>query len=361
MNVWWVRGKQSVRPDRPDVWFCLGVRGSGKSSLLEHIAEGYLSEGNVVLDLFGSRDGESLSWLRSPHAKDKRILLLRGENVDVDTSFDVKLVEKLTLKDVENYDLIISASPCYLNMDQEFYNAAKLTDLLYKRLSYKRLVYLLSREASNFFYSRLKITQNQVFAKAQMVYMLKEARHCGVALGLDSVRFMAIDIDIRSLADFTFFKSVGIGGLAKDLRWLYSFYDPSFLRNMKPQYFAVISRTGAIGIGDFPYPEWHKRERENILAAVGVKVEYGEPLEEAQYKGTFMTVSDKEHSEIIRLCVEEGMGMKDIAAKLGRSSRTPHEHIQHKHNASVERSGFCAACKRVGSPYFNKKAFRGKV
>jgi len=291
--------------------------------LLEHIAEGYLSEGHVVLDLFGSRDGEALGWLRSPHTKDKRILLLRGENVDVETSFDVKLAEKLSLHDVESYDIIISASPLYLNMDQEFYNAAKLTDLLYKRLSYRRLVYLLSREAANFYYSRLKVCENQVFAKSQMVYLLREARHCGVALGLDSVRFFAIDIDVRSLADFTILKSQGVQGLTRDLQWLYSFYNPNVLRNMQPQYFAIIGRTGALGVGEFSYPEWHKRERENILTAVGIKVEYGEPLEEAKYKGTFKTVSDKEHCEIIRLYCEENMGMKD--------------------------------------PYFNKKALRGKV
>lgn len=361
MKVLWMRGSQSIRPNRPHVWFCLGVRGSGKSSLLEHVAEGYLAENHVVLDLFGSRDGEALGWLRSPHAKDKRILLLRGDNVDVEASFDTKLVEKLTLKDVESYDIIISASPLYLNMDQEFYNAAKLTDLLYKRLSYKRLVYLLSREAANFYYSRLKVCENQVFAKSQMVYLLREARHCGVALGLDSVRFFAIDIDIRSLADFTILKSQGVQGLASDLEWLYSYYSPARVRHMPPQYFLIIGRTGALGLGEFPYPEWHKRERENILASVGVKVEYGEQLEEAQYKGTYLTVSDKEHVEIIRLYCEENMGMKDIAAKLGRSSRTPHEHIQRKHNASVERSGFCAPCKRVGSIYFNKKAFRGKL
>jgi hypothetical protein len=109
----------------------------------------YMKEDAVVFDMFASRDGENLAWLRSPYVKDKRILLLKGENVDVQSSFPCKTVESLTLNDVENFDIIISASPLHLNPDQEFYNAARLTDLLYKRLHYKRLVYLIVREAAN--------------------------------------------------------------------------------------------------------------------------------------------------------------------------------------------------------------------
>lgn len=198
MRLLWVRGNDSIRSNRPHTWFSLGLRGTGKSSLLEHIAEHYLGEGQVVFDLFGSRDGESLAWLGSPYAKDKHILLLllRGENVDVQASFPVKSVESVSLSDFENYDIIINSSPLYLNVDQEFLYAAKLTDLLYKRLHYKRFVYLIVREAANFYYSRLKVSDNQIFAKSQMIYPLREARHVGLSLGLDSIRWYAIDIDI---------------------------------------------------------------------------------------------------------------------------------------------------------------------
>jgi len=92
---------------------------------------------------------------------------------------------------------------------------------------------------------------------------------------------------------------------------------------------------------------------------VGLKIEYGEMVEPAKLMGTFKTVSDKEHSEIIGLYIE-GLGMGGIAKKLGRSSRTPLEHI-HKHNDAVSRSGFCAFCKRIGSPNFNVKAARDMV
>ncbi len=143
-------------------------------------------------------------------------------------------------------------------------------------------------------------------------------------------------------------RAQGVQGLARDLGWLYSYFNPSTIRNMKPQYFLVITRKGALGLGEFPFHDWHKREKENILKAVGVNAEYGEPVETGEYRGTFKTVGDREHAEIIRLYVEEVSSIDKIAERLGRSSRTPHEHIK-QHNKDFERSGFCPACRRVRS------------
>jgi hypothetical protein len=357
LKVLWVRGSEKISFSRPSTFFSLGLRGTGKSSLLEHIAELYLHEDHVVFHLFGSRDGEGLAWLRSPYAEKQKILLIRGENVDVDCSFPVKSVENVSLRDFEDNDIVVSSSPLYINVDQEFLAAAKLTDLLYKRLHYKRLVFLICREAANFYYSRLKVSDNQIFAKSQMIYLIREARHMGLALGLDSIRYYAIDIDIRNLADYLILKSQGVQGLASDLQWLYSYFNPSTVRNMPPQYFVMISKTGALGLGEFPYPEWHKKEKENILSNVGIKVEYGEPTFEGEYKGTFRTVGDKEHAEIVRLYLEEGLGFNKIAEMSGRSSRTPLTQIR-KHNSAVERSGFCPACRRFRSEYESRIALK---
>ena len=138
--------------------------------------------------------------------------------------------------------------------------------------------------------------------------------------------------------------------MAGDLQWLYSYFNPATVGNMPPQYFIITSKTGALGLGEFPYPEWHKKEKENILSNVGIKVEYGEPLYEGDYKGTFRTVGDKEHAEIIRLYIEERLGINKIAEALGRSSRTPLVQIQ-KHNKAVERSGFCPKYRRLRRRY----------
>ncbi len=357
MQLKWLRGKDNIDFSKPNVYFSLGIRGSGKSSMLEHIAEENLNVGNGIFDLFGSRDGEALAWLRSPWAKDKKILLLHGENVDVKSSFPVKLVDQVNLEDFEKNDIVISASPFYLNVDQEFSYAAKLTDLLYKRMHYKRLVYLLAREAANFYYSRLKVSDNQIYAKSMMVYLIREARHMGIALGLDSIRFYAIDIDIRHLADYVLLKSQGVQGLSRDLKWLYSYINPALIRNMKQNRFVVISRNGAIGYGIFPFPEWHKKEKEDILMEVGCKVEYGEMLEMGKMKGTFKTVGDLEHCNFIRLYIEENMSMEKIHKAVTRSAKTIHDHIIF-HNNAVSRTGFCPACKRANGKYFDRRAER---
>lgn len=360
MKLKWIRSHERFNFTRPSTYFVLGVRGSGKSSFLEHIGTKFIEHNAVILDLFGSRDGEGLSWLRSPHIDDKKVLLLSGDGVDVDSCYDTKNVEKVKLQDFENYDFLISASPLYLNIGQEFYSAAQLTDKLYKRISYKRLVYMICREAANLYYSRLKVDDNQVFAKSQMIYMIREARHIGLALGLDSVRFFSIDIDVRTLSDYMILKAQGLQGLTRDLKWLYSYVDPHLVRRLKAEQFLLLSRKGAIGYGTFPEVEWHKREKENILHQLGITVTYGEPLKESILKGTFKTVGDKEHAEMIRLYVEEELSMNRISEKLKRSPRTPHTHIK-AHNQSVNRSGFCSACKRVGSQYYSVLAERKTI
>ena len=70
--------------------------------------------------------------------------------------------------------------------------------------------------------------------------------------------------------------------------------------------------------------------------------------------GTFRTVGDEEHAEIIRLYIEEGLSLEKIAEKFNRSSRTPLLHIR-KHDHSVERNGFCPVCRRIGSLWETEK------
>jgi hypothetical protein len=48
--------------------------------------------------------------------------------------------------------------------------------------------------------------------------MIREARHMGLVLGFDSIRYYAIDIDIRNLADYLILKAQGVQGLARDLQ-----------------------------------------------------------------------------------------------------------------------------------------------
>lgn len=353
MRVMWIRGRESIRFNRPHTWFCLGVRGSGKSTFLEDLGRHYLNKDHKILDLFGSRDGEGLAWLRSPYAKDRKILLIHGDNVDVKASFKTKNISKFRLGDLDRYDIIISSSPLYSSPNDEFLHVNHIINLLYRRLSWKRLVYIICREAANLYYSRLRVSANQLAAKAESTYLIREARHMGLALGLDTLKYTSVDIDVRSVLDFLILKAQGVLGFPDDLEWLYSFYEPSVVRNMAPQHFIIVSRGGALGLGEFPKIEWHKQERENILRSVGVKVEYGEEIEYGESKGAFTTVGDEEHARIIEAYCNK-TGMHKIAKALNRSTATVHGQIS-SHDEAIERNGFCARCKRMKTEYRTRK------
>ena len=99
-----------------------------------------------------------------------------------------------------------------------------------------------------------------------------------MALGLDSIRYYSIDVDVRNLSNFTILKSRGMTELTSDLTWLYSIFEPSMIRNTHPQFFIILSKEGSVGLGEFKEIPWHKQEHENILKATGASVEYGEVI-----------------------------------------------------------------------------------
>ena len=328
--------------NRPSSFMVHGVRGTGKSSLLETIGEEYLQRGCHVLDLFGSRDGESLAWLRSPWADEKKILLLHGDNTDLACSWNTQPVSKYSLDDIERYDLVISSSPLYSDIDTEYTQINNVLDLCYKRFEFKKPSYIIIREASNLLYSRMKISPDQGMAKAQMVYFLREARHTGWALGVDTLKFTSLDIDIRVVLDYIFIKAPGINGLPEDLRFLYSTYDPLKLQRMPPEHFIVLTRLGSHGLGRFTFPEWHKREGENMLKTLGIEVEHGEPLEPSKpdYK-----VGDLQHVTICKQRLD-GMSYPKLGEAHKISPNTACNHIKY-HNRDIARLGSCSRCSRA--------------
>ena len=179
----------------------------------------------------------------------------------------------------------------------------------------------------------------------------------GVSMGLDTLKYTSIDIDIRAVTDYLIFKSQGILGFPRDLNWIYGFIEPRITRRMKPGNFIILSREGPLGVGVFPELPWHKQEKEHILNAVGVKVEFGDQLQYSEDKGSFKTVGDFEHSNIVKTYIEEKVGMVTLAKTLGRSSRTISVQI-HKHNDAVEAKGYCPICRRVQNPYSENPAKR---
>jgi hypothetical protein len=182
--------------------------------------------------------------------------------------------------------------------------------------------------------------------------------HVGVSLALDSLRLHGIDIDLRTHTDFLFIKSQGIDGLPDNLSFLYyNYFNPSWIRNMKPWEFALVCRKGRIGVGHFPYHGWHKIEKEDIVSKVGLKIEYGKELKKGTDRGEYRTIGDPEHLEIMKLYAK-GLSYNKLSEQLNRSTKSLSDHI-HKHNSAVKRSGFCPICRRAGGEFSGQVVKRG--
>lgn len=356
------RGYEPLTFDSPLVYYVVGVRGSAKSSLLETIGEYYLDGENCVLDLFSARDSENLAWLRSPWAEHKKILLLHGENVDVVAPFKTLKAKFLTLHDFDVYDLVISSPLLYAVPNDEFEAVNHIINILYRRPpSWKKIIYCLVREAANLFYSRLKISPSQLTAKSEVSYLTREMRHQGISLALDTQQNTAVDYQIRTQADFSFIKRMGVIGISKDdpLFFLYKYFDPSYIRRMPRGEFILVGKGGSLALGTFEPLPWHKKPRENILAKTDVHVEYGESTEPIQ-GSTENVIGDEEHARIITLSVKDGLSMEKVGKQLKRSKATVFKHI-HEHDEAIVRSGFCPRCQRAKSIYFIQKAMKGTV
>lgn len=276
----WIKGEgRKLDFTKQVVDFILGKIDSGKSSLLEVLGSKYLLSGAKVIDLFGAHDGEGLAWLRSKHVKEdgKRIVLFHDRGTTVDAPCETMDVSKFKLADLSKADIFISASPLYAELDNEFKAVNHIIDELWKRHWWTEPIFMIVREAGNLLYSRLKISPNEKEAKAWYIYMMRESRHAGLSLGLDSLRPLSIDIDIRSLTNYLFLKNLGTRSLPDDMEWIYKTIAPEAMRRLKQNEFVIVDDGGAIGIGVSDCPDFHKLERENILQEVGVTVKYNTP------------------------------------------------------------------------------------
>jgi len=327
----------------------IGVRGSGKSTLLENIGIKYLKKGVGILDLYGARDGESLAWLRSPEVKndDKKVLLLHGSNSSVASCYDSKPAINFKLSDLNNYDIIISSGPLYSSLDQELSEVNTVVDQCFTRHAYKRIFYVIAREAANIAYSRLKVVSGSNIKSVLLVF-IREMRHSGFALGIDTQKVTSIDLDIRTSLDYLLLKSLGYLGLPDELRWMYSIYNPYKLQNMPHDHFVAVTKQGGTGVGNFPYHDWHKVPGEDILKETGIEVEHGEiplPTIKGGRKG------DLTHKRIIEL-YKSGLSYNAIEAAFNGevTHGTVGNHIK-RHNKDVKEIGVCPKCRRSESEY----------
>lgn len=326
---------------KPLTYSVLGGKNEGKSALVETVACRYPK----IIDLFGSRDGEGLAWLRGPF-KGEKILLLKSPSIDVECPIaDVKNVTDVTLKDFEQYRVIISCSFFYINIHQEWYYIGKLIEKFWQRHYWREPWCIVVREASNLLASRQTLGDTQRQAIDQFTYFAREIRHSGFALCLDTLRWKGIEINIRGLSDYLFLKAVGIQGVPPELKFVFRTF-PRFVDylTMKVSHFVAISRQGSIGAGKFDLPYWHKRERENFRSVFNIRTKQGKtPFIPEIQQGK---VGDPEHIGIIRAYLETGIGQVKLGEKIGRSSRTINKHINY-HNRMIHTIGVCDKCERM--------------
>lgn len=330
----------------------VGEKDTGKSALNENFATRYAekTKGAKILDLWGSRDNEGLAWCRSPY-KDS-VLLIVGDSTDLACSWDYKHVSEVKLSDIAKYKVVVSVAAFYSSLKEEHYAIKTIMDSLWRRTHWSDVWYLLIRETANLIYSRLTVGEDQTRAKAYVIYVLREARHMGYAVGADAIRYMSVDIDLRYLADYTCIKQMGQHGLPRSLKWLYAYTNPYYIMRMPTPEFLLLSRKGSIQKCWFEYPQWHKEEKEDLLKIFDIQREHGEEIDYGD-KG-YKKVSDFEHEKIITLRLDQSEGKRmsyqAIADKLNRSARTPFSQI-HSHNEDIKSLGFCQRCRRVKSHF----------
>jgi hypothetical protein len=294
-----------------------------------------------------SRDNEGLAWCRSPFKNS--VLFITGDNVDVKSQWDTKSVSEVKLSDFEKYRVVLSCSAFHSGVEAEFHAMNQIVLTLYRRTHWEHLWFLMVREASNFIYSRLKISPNQTIAKADFLYLLREARHMGYPTGVDTLRWTGMDADARGIADYLFIKQVGVIGLPKELHFLYSYINPPSFMGMKPRIFGLISNRGPLALAHFEYPWWHKEEKEDMLKLLDIKIDAGDVPDYGDQARN--TVSDFEHIRLVGLYLEK-KSMQKVAKILSRSPATINKHIS-EHDAEVAKAGCCSQCKRVRGMHQN--------
>lgn len=339
---------------KPTAWAITGGVGTGKSSCGEVVSIHYPK----VIDVYGSHDNEGLAWCRKSSPVHDSVLFLKGDSVKIDCNCaDVKSVSEIkSYRDLEPYRVVLSCTCFYSDTSEEWANMDRLMKRLWYRYAYTEPWCFLIREASSLLPSRVTLGERQVDAKNQFIYVFREMRHCGYAVVLDTLRWPAVDIEVRNLADYTIFKAQGISGFPDELDFMYRWFSPQSIRRMDPDVFAIISRFGPVGRGYFDFPIWHKKEKENLLSELDILIDY----KEMPHQGDMKTnqVGDYEHVRIIKLRLEsppENQAMEKIAKVISRSSRTVLQHIR-SHNAMISAIGRCDRCERVNATCVTQNA-----
>ncbi len=324
---------------RPKTYFIIGARNSGKSTFLEYIATKFFERGSPVIDLFGSSDNEGLAWGRSPYKDD--VVLIHGDRVKVVAPFETVKLRDVTLDLFEEHKVFVSAMGLYESEGESHLASGRILDVLFQRQSWEKPIFVMVREAGNLFYSRLKKTKDQTIAKAEAAYLIREARHHGIALGIDTQRYTSVDIQIRDLSDYLVIKAIGRMKLPSELNFLFGLFPPRTITRMHQKYFIAMD-DASIVFGSFPYVKWHKTEGEDIMEKLGIQVFRPQPT------GPIVSEAEMNHRDVID-CYFENQGLlsfRQIARTLNIPKSTVAKYIK-VHNEYLEELGYCPICEKA--------------
>jgi hypothetical protein len=149
---------------------------------------------------------------------------------------------------------------------------------------------------------------------------------------------------------------LGSAGLPDDLHWLYRYFMPYSLMQMKPRTFGLLTGRGSVGHGVFDYCSWHKTEHENILKIAGIEIkdcDRAAPDERTYNLGAF------EHAEMIKTYIET-KSMNKTATATARSFKTVRNHLL-EHNMGINQLGECQKCFNSKGEFSKQKVEIGKV
>ena len=335
-----VRWRMDWEWGRPRRYLFIGLAESGKSNLNEHFASFHPR----IIDIFSSRDNESLCWLRKTSPFDD-ILLFGGDNSTVESSWPYKKTSDLNISDLTSHEAVITCDAFYSSQQVKFESIQRAADLLYQRKSWRQgdIIYLVIREAMNLLYSRICLGEGEKEAKASLLTFLRELRHFGISFGADALRWTGIEKELRDLADFTVFKQLGEKGLPSDKRWLYTLVRPKVFAHMRPNESVVVKKTGAVAFIKSPLLPYHKEEGVNLLDELEVKVSFSEEIQETSQT----RIGDREHELIIRSYLEIE-SMEATAKKIKRGIATVSRQVA-AHNGDIDELGHCRRCARLES------------
>jgi len=350
LRVLWIRGNTFIDFDRPNMFYVIGIRGSGKSNFLEAMGEEYLFNECHVIDLCDARDGEALGWAKK-YPED--VLILHDAFTQVEMKYDHKCFDELKMEDIYSYKVLVNSSLMYSDFESYLDAVNLILNLLHSyRRHWKKPIYVIIREAQNIVYARLRKTSDQNQAKAQTAYILRESRHVGLATGVDTIRLTSVDVEIRTLADILVIKNMGLFSLPKDIFFLYSFIDPHYFRFMKPHDAILLSKEGCIGFAEIEKVSFHKEEKENILNTLSIKiVKKQDPLKKLPGKLKQKIFTHKKIMDYIEK--NPSYTKKRLALNLNLTVITVRTHIQ-KHDLSVREKGYCEFCNLISHPLKNK-------